>query len=91
MGSEIVHVLKNEEPHFEIPLGVEAVPWELWSTSSEDVTLLLSAEPVVIKQKEGLPPPLNSVLFVADAIPSIQEQFEFFLKKRNSQRMPKPL
>ncbi|GAB0195032.1 protein NYNRIN-like [Grus japonensis] len=81
MGSEIVQIPQEEESAFKIPKGLEAVPWELWSSSGDDIGSLLSAEPVIIKTKGGSPPSIKQYPIADEAIPSIQKQIAVFLEK----------
>ncbi|GAB0207455.1 hypothetical protein GRJ2_003211200 [Grus japonensis] len=81
MGSEIVQIPQEEELAFKIPKGLEAVPRELWSSSGDDIGLLLSAELVIIKTKGGSPPSIKQYPIADEAIPSIQKQIAIFLEK----------
>lgn len=81
IGSEIAHISSEKELTENIPRGLEVVPQTLCSTSGEDVGLFLSAEPVVIKTKGGLPPSMRQYPIANEAIPSISNQTDSFLKK----------
>ena len=61
MGSEVIEFKEQKQSDSQIPPELAGVPRELRSTSGDEVVLLKSAEPVVIKTKEGLLPQFGNI------------------------------
>uniref|UniRef100_A0A663FFP7 ribonuclease H n=1 Tax=Aquila chrysaetos chrysaetos TaxID=223781 RepID=A0A663FFP7_AQUCH len=81
MGSEVIQLKEQKHSDSKIPPKLAGVPRELWSTSGNEVGLLKSAEPVVIKTKGGTPPSIWQYPTINEAIPSIEKQIVHFLEE----------
>uniref|UniRef100_A0A663E1S1 ribonuclease H n=1 Tax=Aquila chrysaetos chrysaetos TaxID=223781 RepID=A0A663E1S1_AQUCH len=81
MGSEVIEFKEQKHSDSKIPPELAGVPRELWSTSGDEVGLLKSAEPVVIKTKGGTTPSIRQYPIINEAIPSIEKQIVHFLEK----------
>jgi len=61
IGMSLIKIPENKKEGKKIPEELSDIPYELWSTSGNEVGLLKSAEPVVNQTKERTPPLFNNI------------------------------
>lgn len=79
MGAGVItNALKDK---LKIPKDLSTVPTNLWSRTSTDIGLLVSAQPVVVKRKGGSPPDFKQYPIPKEAERSIQKLIDWYMSQ----------